>query len=100
MINKSKSKQINSPQGATYYFKATPNDITQFNEFPLKNKSRLKIITYDCVNSHTYALLFDKGAVDPFIVAVGYDPKNKVWRYGKYFPTKDQAMAYYAKCIK
>jgi len=66
-----------------------------------KSKQRFTLHTTDTIwDGTTFALLQDVGAVQEWIVATHYNPKNVTWGSGKYFSNKSEAMRHYAQSLR
>lgn len=74
----------------TYYQEVIDNAVAGLREPSLKNAVVLK-------QTHDDALLFTGNNVEPFVVALGYDPERKDWSAGTYYSDLRQAVCDFDK---
>ena len=74
----------------TYYQEVIDNAVAELREPSLKNAVVLKQAGDD-------ALLFTGNNVEPFVVALGYDPERKDWSAGTYYTDLHQAVCEFDK---
>lgn len=74
----------------TYYQEVIENEVSELREPSLKNAIVLK-------QTHDDALLFTGNNVEPFVVALGYDPERKDWSAGTYYADLRQAVCDFDK---
>lgn len=74
----------------TYYQEVIDNAVAGLREPSLKNAVVLK-------QAGDAALLFTGNNVEPFVVALGYNPERKDWSAGTYYPDLRQAVCEFDK---